>query len=439
MLELMVAMVAGMIVAAGTFAFAKASTRAFSQESRVANATTSVTFGFRRLVNDISRASFLSTPNIQREYQRGGSVCVNPAGAPAAIRDLAGIRVEKGATYATNGSASPNSVINGTTPDRLLLTGAYESSELFWTKTIVQNGANVDIYLQETSGAVTRLLQPGAGAVSATPVTQLFRAGRILRIVDKQGFQHFGVIQASSLDASGGANVPKITLANAPAMFVQGQVFGQAHHPNCVGLEQPGVGLQVSVISRVLYEVRDLKTNANYASLYAGSQDLGAGVTVATTNEDGSRFELVRTELDVSDAPIGDSEIVAEYAVDLRFGGTIDVRAANAGALGAAGPQLDVQSFDIGHSTFYDYTALVSTQPTNAGPERIKSVRTRLSIRSREADRKEDVPAGTTLQGYPGGIFRFRLADAPGGEARYARARTLQAEVALMNQGGVFW
>ena len=58
-------------------------------------------------------------------------------------------------------------------------------------------------------------------------------------------------------------------------------------------------------------------------------------------------------------------------------------------------------------------------------PQRVRTVRARLSVRSREADRETEIA---------GGLYRFKLAD-----KQYARVRTFQADIALPNQLGVTW
>jgi prepilin-type N-terminal cleavage/methylation domain-containing protein len=64
LVELLVAIIAGLLVAAAAISFSKQSTRFFSQEARIAAAQMSVLSGFQRLQGDISRASYMSIPNM---------------------------------------------------------------------------------------------------------------------------------------------------------------------------------------------------------------------------------------------------------------------------------------------------------------------------------------------------------------------------------------
>src|SRR3569832_1486361 len=89
LVELMVAMVGGLFVSMTVFALAKHSSSFSMQQSRVSDATLQTTVGFERLRNDISRAGFLSTPNIVDDP----SVC-RGAVYPTWLRRLASVYIE---------------------------------------------------------------------------------------------------------------------------------------------------------------------------------------------------------------------------------------------------------------------------------------------------------------------------------------------------------
>src|SRR5215831_8019287 len=79
LIELMVAVTAGLFVAIAAFALARQGSRFFQQEARVANAQFSATLGFDRLRADIARAGFLTTANVQRDPFRCGSTATWPS------------------------------------------------------------------------------------------------------------------------------------------------------------------------------------------------------------------------------------------------------------------------------------------------------------------------------------------------------------------------
>lgn len=441
LIELLVAITAGLFVAMGAFSFAKASTRLFQQESRSASATTSVVFGFKRLVADLERAGFLSSPNLQREFLYGNNVCVKPENnMPLGIQQLASLRVEQGGAYAPSPGASPVDPDNDLAPDRITLAGSYTSTESFPYRTIVGNSPS-QITLQGGSGALTRTLQ-GAVGEKATEIlagsdTQpgIFAANRIVRLVDTEGWQHFGVIDSVQVNGT----VPVITLKSTPKIYLREMgPEGASANPNCRGIPV-GTGGTLNVINIVRYEVRQLSTNPNFSDLYNQTTKIAAnGATVATVGEpsdQGNRFELVRVELDADGSEIeATTELVAEYAIDLKVG----VSVATQTPLGTTvGPM--VQTYDVGHSESYSsLTGIPSV--ASPGPERVKALRVRLAVRSRDADRASDLdqllPAfkPTQLGDLPGGRYRYRTPN-----NAFARVKTLQADVSLMNQAGVFW
>jgi hypothetical protein len=393
LIELMVAMTAGLFVAAGAFALTKQGSRFFQQEARVANAQFAATLGFDRLRADIARAGFLTTPNIQRDpFHCGGTT-----NWPAGMASLSALRL------VGNAPSEAQDARNGLAPDQIVMSGSYSSAETFPVRTVILENSRYQVYLQASTGAVVRSNNGGADGGNLGPI---FKAGRMLRILDSTGRYEFGWIDAYGINA-GGQMV--ISLKQSPA------VAFRKDGGNC-GIEGLGVGMQANVVNLIRYEVRNLKaTNlARYQPLY----DVGA-----TAPGDETRLELVRVELDAENKEMDDSlELVAEYAVDLKFGLTVvpSFRTPN---------DPDITSFPIGDARVYDY-AFDVTGKTATGPERIRAVRARLVVRSREADRAENIPGPA-----PGTIFRYAI----GANGGFARARTLTADIQLPNLTGVTW
>ena len=435
MVELLAAMAAGMMVAMGAFTFARAATRSFQQESRVANATSAAMLGFRRLSADVQRAGFLTSPNIQREFRWEQDICEDPTAAPPAFRNLTGITLDQSGTYAPAGTTPVIDVANKVAPDRLTITGSFDTTEMFFVSSVDgSSGNNVVIRLQQNSGAVSRAVQPDStGAPSLGTSVQV---GRIGRVIDTAGMQHYGVITAVAVNPGG---APQITLGGSPQIAVQGTPYAGALNPRCKngGITGNGVGSLFNVVNRVRYEVRDLRNDPAYAALYPATSAVSTDDALSDPGK--SRHELVRTEIGVDDLPIGPNEVVAEYAVDLRFGATIDT--ANLPAVDTTTPyQPILTTYDVGNTTVYPHATVASLAVATAGPERIRSLRVRLSVRSREGDREADVAPAlqpVTLQNATpgsGGAYRYLLSN-----GSYARVRTMQAELSLGNQAGFFW
>jgi prepilin-type N-terminal cleavage/methylation domain-containing protein len=427
LVELMVSMTAGLLVAGAAMVLARGASRTFQQEVRITSAQLAATLGMSRLAADLQRASFLSTANVQRDP----TVCSNAfLNYPPGLEALAGISIVEGGSVsdATNGSIQ-QSVDNGLNPDSLVIGGAFSATEPFDTRLIKQEVAGTyTVYLAIDSGPLARArTAQGEGgepicATALAPNVGIFRAGRFLRIDTGEKFQ-YGVISTCT---DTGTDVT-LTLASSPPLY-----FETALQCAMVGLGRH----RVNPVSRVRWTLRNLRGHARYGVLVAPPAD----ATEALMSGDGDpssfnqpgRTELVRVELDADGNEIEDRddanpalstlEVVAEYAVDLKFGvnstqanGTEPVMVRR--AIGEAGGYVD---------------ALPVPNPI-AFPERIRSIGVRLSTRARVPDRNQPLSGGLV-----GNVGRFELTGVPG-ELTYARMRTLQAEIALPNQSGVAW
>jgi len=319
------------------------------------------------------------------------------------LRNLASIQLSApGVTYAAL-------TANGRTPPVITLAGSYSSSDVFGAK-VVPDGSNVIFQLstKEGAGALRRL---GNTAMPDTATMQsVFPALRVLRIV-QNGKQYYGQI----VNAAGGAQ-PTVTInSQPPIQFRSGSPIG------CGLSDVIGSGASVptiNVVNFIQYAVRPLQTPtaiAGYQDLFTNSAD-GPG--------EAGRTELTRVELDLNGQPIdGTEELVAEYAVDLNLQLT-----AVTSVTGCCDPNLGVVS--PGDALFNTFTGPVFG--TSNTPELIRSLRVRLGVRSREADRATTIanPAGQ-------GMFRFDIGS--GTADTFARVRTFQADVALHNQADILW
>jgi hypothetical protein len=391
LVELMVALSGGLFLSVMVFALARDTSRFYQREGRLANATLAGMMGFERLKADIARAGFLSTPNIVSDPL----VCMNPAaGRPAMLQTLASIRINPN-TPAANATLA----LNGLTPDEIILAGSYDASDTFPLR---EASGNV-LFLQTGVGPMARL---GYLAPAITPAEQqallgnIFRPGRVLRLTDKAGLHYFSVISAVNAGAQ-----PSVTLTGVPALVYAGS--GQS-----CGIQGRCTGCMVSVVNVIRYQIRNLQADglARFAPLWAAS----AGAPGEAT-----RTELVREELDANGVVIENpgnltTELVAEYAVDLGFSVTAQLPNANVA--------VDVQPGDANFPTIF------AAAPAVGNPQRVRAVRARLSVRSREADREAAIP---------GGLYRFRLLPAP--DTSWARVRTFQADIGLPNQEDVRW
>ena len=402
LIEMLVAITAGLFVSITAVALARQGSWFFQQESRIATTQFGTTIGFDRLRADIARAAFMSTPNIQKDPLRCGTI---DGAWPAGLARLAAVRIDQATnTYTLPSAVSMLQAANGLTPDRLTLAGNYSSVEWFPVMGVFSNGTTTaDVYITPDSGAVARSGGPTIAALSA-----IFQAGRVLRMLDSGGRFEYGVIQSLFMSPD---NVPVVRLiANTVTMMQPGAPCG---------ITGNGTGMLVNVVNLVRYEIRSLVGNPPlaYAQLFTD-----AGLAPG----DETRLELVRVELaaDGVTERAGSLEVVAEYAVDLKFG------LAAVTTYGGTGVDPLITQYPIGDPETYKYAKDV-TQPESAtiGPEKIRSVRVRMAIRSREGDRRANLPSDG------GAIFRYAMPDG----ASFARVRTMTADIALPNLAGVAW
>lgn len=390
LVELMVALSGGLFLSVMVFALSRDTSRFYQREGRLANATLAGMMGFERLKADIARAGYLSTPNILSDQ----NVCMNAAaGWPTMLQTLASIRITPNTPNLSGNSAIAGA---GLTPDEIVLAGSYGATEAF----PLRQAAGNTLFLQVSVAPMARLgyLAAGLTAVDqAALLGNVFRAGRVLRLVDNAGLQYFGVIAS----VTGGAQ-PQIQLAASPALVYGGTGLA-------CGIQGDCTGCTVSVVNFIRYQIRDLKADGytRFTPLFNAS----AGAPGEAT-----RTELVRQEIGANGAvveAVGDltTELVAEYAVDLSFSVTAQLTV-------GANAAIDIQPGTGNFTTVFPASA------ASVGiPQRVRAVRARLSVRSREGDREAAIA---------GGLYRFQLPD--GG---WARVRTFQADIGLPNQEDV--
>ena len=425
LVELMVALTGGLLISVFVFMMASQGSKFYQQEARISNATIGVMNGFQRLRTDIARAGFLASPSVVHD----SVVCSGKGAAdgwiPAvkSLREMAGVRLNVGGSRTEAGDALGTFWdTNKLKPDELILAGAFGSTDQFPAAEISQPNPSGQpnvwrVYLQPNSPAMARLGYRTNGtqlpAAQEELVTAAFKpdtADRVLRILDKKGSHHYGVIDSVGLATAPGTGQP------APYIELNGDVILRAESRNSkCGLQGLNVGATVNVVNFIRYGLKQL----NNAEVYPEFKALYAD-EVKDTHEE-TRAELVREELDVAGIFIpGTTELVAEYAVDLKF----SLSALEAGEL-----------LEIPEDS--DELANYAGDPLVIGrPDRIRSVHARLAVRSREADR--DFKLDPTLAGVPpAGLYRVGFgAD---GTGPFARVRTLQADIALRNHMRANW
>ncbi|MEP7052688.1 MAG: prepilin-type N-terminal cleavage/methylation domain-containing protein [Pseudomonadota bacterium] len=404
LVELMVSLMGGLFISLAVFALAKDAGRFYQSETRIANATVGGLLGFERLRTDIARAGLMSSPNINQDP----TVCpLNPpnSGWPANLRKLASIQVTQPLPIAAL-------TANGRTPQQILIAGSFGSVDQYAAKPTA-TGATTTFELVLGPGAVMRL---GNGTTPDDITMQtVFPALHALRIV-----QNGRAFYAQIVNASGGAK-PTVVVNSQPQIQMAGN-GAECGLTTGAGASMP----TINVVNFIQYDVRSLVTNAQTAVAQATYAKMFQKESVAPG--EASRTELVRVEQDITGAPIpGTEELVAEYAVDLN----LQVTAMSGPSLNGIDPA-PLATYTPSMAQFASYTG--TTYGTANHPQWIRSVRVRLTVRSREGDRDSDVPNGAG-----NALFRFNLGAGGGATDSFARTRTFQADVALHNQADILW
>jgi prepilin-type N-terminal cleavage/methylation domain-containing protein len=399
LIELVVAMSAGLMVSMAALILSRNATRFFQNEARISSTQLAVTLGMNRLTADLQRAAFLGT----RNNATSKTLCTQGM-LPASLSALAGISFRIGGSVATHPadlaqSIDPQNTMN---PDSAMLSGSYDATERFAVAWAYIAGGQTTVDLQ-LDGAIARLRQSAtqAGQSLSQALTPIFKPGRFLHFIDNGAGQGdvWGIIDSFSVGGPVGAEKITVVLLNSPAIPQKTQLT------TCGLSAGANRGVYVSVVSRIQYDLRSLKTDAKYGPLVSPGNPAAAAIT-----GEAGRTELVRTELDSTGTEMpGSLELVAELVVDLKFG---VVKAPAAGSANVFNPVMTAYPFD-------------DPQVANT-PELIRGVRVRLATRGRVPDRENQLAAS-------GRNYRFAVLQPPIRE-RWTRLRTLYSTVALPNQ-----
>jgi hypothetical protein len=188
------------------------------------------------------------------------------------------------------------------------------------------------------------------------------------------------------------------------------------------GVTGLGVGrLRVNPVQTVRWELRPLN-----------GANAGDGPYMSLAAATGDKYELFRTFVDVTGAKTQQTELVAEYAVDLKFAFSADL-----GLAGVSNRALTVYGFSDpnNQNAADDITTNNATQP-----QRVRSIHFRLSTRSAVADRAEPystLPANVQQPAYP---TRYCVLQAcAAGQTGWARVRSVTSEVTTPNLAKLFY
>lgn len=439
LIEISVALIAGLLVAMALVQTSKEATNTFHEEVRAAAAEMSLRLTLERLRGDLQRVSFMSTPNIQGEpmiAKRAG--IANPLGnftpaPPAALSRLAGIQLTIGGSAAT--APLSTNASNALNPDSVDLGGNYSSPDEFAAFMCPANGSGCGgptICLEWNTPAMWRVRNSANPAQTLQSYFNPTNNGTtttatryMARLTDATGRYQFLLTCGGTATTLMGAAGASINLDSTVNILTPAQTGGRGG----VG----GIAAGSIVISPV--EI------VHWQILQATSASIPANYRFgATTTPDPNEYVLTRQYVDaVTNLPDpATMEVVSEYAVDLKFALTVDNGSALLNPQGAfpTNPFLFLQldsPLNGAWSSDVSKTPFVGGQP---GPQRIRSVRVRAAIRTAFADRIVNVPpVPNTGQPY---MYRYFIPGVTNG-LQWARVRTGVTEASLPNQARSFW
>jgi prepilin-type N-terminal cleavage/methylation domain-containing protein len=418
LVELMISLVMGLIVALAAVGLARTATTTFYEQARISGVEANVRAASERLRSDLSRVSYMSTPNIQWDTK----VALVPGtyGAPyriPALTNLQGIRIDPATTVRSH----PYSAQNSIQPQEVIIAGNLTSDDVY-RGVLLSEGTGcggTTVRLSSDADAAVRRLFNGA----TTPAEQLamthvtFMPGErmnpplagleyAVQVMDMRGCFHY-------LTICGVAPAPE---RNSVVLLLNGGILTTA----ATGGDVCGARMMEEVAIAPVQRVR-----------WALAPETDAHRIDTTLDGPGApnKFNLTRQLLAADGvAPVGPPEVVAEYGVDLKFGLIVD----NTPVGGVGGPRTYASiNFEDNDAAFSPWAGPATTSTQATGPHRIRSVRYRLAFRTPFADRQADLP----MPGGPPYISRYKMGNA----TEWARVRTVISEVALLNQSRTYF
>jgi type II secretory pathway pseudopilin PulG len=442
MVELTVALLAGLLVAAGIVSLSREATNTFHEEARVSVAEASLRAAVDRLRADLQRAGFMSTGNILADPQiatpPGGAHVASTAPASTKPIGMGGLQTLASIYLSDGGSlgnlANASAVGPGTlSPDLIDIAGNMTSPDTFDVAYIAQTatGTCLNIYLSPTSPAMYRVM--GNGDAGATELANIFQpdpagvAQFIVRLVDDSGRSQYlatcrngaaaGVVSGQpyvSVDAGSGGMTPlRSAQTTGTVSGLSGYAAGRAW---------------VNPVQIVRWEITASSSTVDPEP----AQFVNGLEATSDGGSDPAKYDLMRSYLDAFGNIVpATSEIVAEYAVDLGVAFSVDT------SVSAATPQIVTYAFD---STSNDPVAARVNNAT-ATPQRIRSVYARVATRTAQADRTLTI---APVPSYPTENFMYRYCvlqcpTPPANTLAWARVRTVTTEVSLPNQATNFY
>ena len=408
LVELLVSLVAGLIVAIAVVALAKDATATFHEEARSSSAETSLRLGVDRLRADLQRAGYMGTGNVTKDtYVPLDPTKNKVTTAVLGHASLAGIRF----LYKGSVAATPLSAINGYTPDAIDITGNLTSADQYVISMVDAGGGSCGgqrLRISFDSAATYRILASSQPDLTFERIFQPVPNKQFLvRIADDLGRTEYFLTcsgkKSAGWDTAG--SYAYVDLAGTPALDVTRYGFVDGR-------------LTVNPIATVRWELKSVTTGAYSALANDGGPETGGG-----------KYDLVRSYVDIAtNEPFADTviapELIAEYAVDLGFAFSADT-----GNYVASPPVPNLVTYAFGDSANDTLAANVTT----GSPQRIRSIRVRVTTRAAIPDRSVNLKVADNTYTIRYCVIAGGCDDTKTERRQYARVRTITTEVSTPN------
>ena len=423
LVELMISLVMGLIVALAAVGLARTATTTFYEQARISGVEANVRAASERLRNDLSRVAYMSTPNIKWDPKI--AKIPGAVGAPYRIPtlvELQGLRVAP-ADATVRSHALTTHPMNNLKPQDVYIAGNLTSDDVYRGQFVSSAGGlgcgSAQVQLSsDADPAVRRLFNGAATPTERVQMTQIvFMPGEqmnppvpgreyAVQVMDMRGCYHYLTV----CGVAPGAAVNSVVLNLAGGILTTEDTMGDV----CGARVMEEVA--IAPVQRVRW--------------YLGPENEPRRIdTVLEGTGAPNKFNLYRQLLAADGVnPVGPPELIAEYGVDLKL-----ALLANAAPSPTMPPTWENIDFEMDDAKFAEWAGDASLSAVNRGPHRIKSVRYRLAFRAPLPDRKGDLlmPSG------PPYISRYCMGGDPCTE--YARVRTVISEVILFNQARANW
>jgi hypothetical protein len=485
LVELIISLVAGLMVAMAVMGVSREATNTFHEEVRVSGAEMGLRIAMERIRLDLQRAAFMSTGNLAGDpmiarlasYVGPTPNMSNFSGAslPYSMTYLSGIALRPGTASVLSDGAEKGQITaspNNLAPDVLDIGGNFSSSDeyaasIIWTPPGAPGTCSklAAISLEMTTPAGWRIRNAETAAstiLGYTPGVALqaaFHPGTsptsefLLRLTDQTGHSQYlrscaGPIGTATKYDNSNPLVPTATIYIDTA--------SQILSSNDTGGLGGVAGFAAGWVTVAPVEIArwDIQTPAQLTAAAPATPPTGTpGYQTGLGLADASDFLLTRSYVDFSSVCTANTpchtdpyttEIVSEYAVDLKFGVTADEYPASCAAFPCpnvapaytSNLMVNIPMDSVAAGNTNAYIAQTTPYTPGSGPQRIRDVQVRVGIRSPFGDRTVTIAPPTSY------LYRYQLDSTSlhyNSGRGFARVREATTEVTLPNQARFYW